>query len=107
MCLTAFLNGSYHAEHREKANLQKTKVHATKISKVCVDTIKLCTKKEWRPNAQYSSLAVGQLLWSGRQAGIGKQNACSFTKYLKYGNFNSKVCLGCLNKFIAPIALYQ
>ena len=34
---------------QEKANLQKTKVNATKIRKVRVDEYKLRTGKEWRP----------------------------------------------------------
>ena len=35
--LTIFLNGSDHAEYARKADLQKTKVNAVKIRKVCVD----------------------------------------------------------------------
>ena len=34
---------------QEKSNLQKTKVNATKITKVRADGYKLCTGKEWRP----------------------------------------------------------
>ena len=34
---------------QEKANLQKTKVIATKIRKVYADGYKLHTGKEWRP----------------------------------------------------------
>ena len=34
---------------QEKANLQKTKVNATKITKVCADGNKLRVEKEWRP----------------------------------------------------------
>ena len=34
---------------QEKANLQKTKVNATKITKVREDGNKLCAEKEWRP----------------------------------------------------------
>ena len=34
---------------QEKADLQKTKVNATKITKVRADGNKLCTGKEWRP----------------------------------------------------------
>ena len=34
---------------QEKADLQKTKVNAAKIQKVCADENKLCTEKEWRP----------------------------------------------------------
>ena len=34
---------------QEKADLQKTKVNAMKIRKVCVDENKLYTGKEWRP----------------------------------------------------------
>ena len=33
---------------QEKANLQKTKVNATKIQKICADENKLRTGKEWR-----------------------------------------------------------
>ena len=39
-----FLNGSDHAEcTQEKADLQKSKVNATKITKVCADRNKLRT----------------------------------------------------------------
>ena len=34
---------------QEKANLQKTKVNATKITKVRADGNKFHTGKEWRP----------------------------------------------------------
>ena len=34
---------------QEKADLQETKVNATKITKVCTDGNKLRTGKEWRP----------------------------------------------------------
>ena len=34
---------------QEKADLQKTKVNATKITKVRADGNKLLTGKEWRP----------------------------------------------------------
>ena len=37
---------------QEKADLQKTKVNTTKITKVRVDRNKLRTGKEWRPQAQ-------------------------------------------------------
>ena len=36
----------------EKVDLQKTKVNATKITKVHVNGNKLHTGKEWRPYAQ-------------------------------------------------------
>ena len=49
MRLTAFLNGSDHAEYTGKSNLQKTKVNATKITKVRADGNKLGIGKEWRP----------------------------------------------------------
>ena len=45
----------------------------------------------------------------GRQAGgqAGRQTkSLQFTKVLKFENFNSKVCLGCLNEFMMPIASY-
>ena len=32
-----------------KANLHKTKLNATKVTKVRADGNKLCTEKEWRP----------------------------------------------------------
>ena len=44
-----FLNGSDHAEYTEKADLQKTRVNAMKITKVCADGNKFRTGKEWRP----------------------------------------------------------
>ena len=34
---------------QEKADLQKTKVNATKITKVCADVNIFRTGKEWRP----------------------------------------------------------
>ena len=34
---------------KEKADLKKMKVNDMKIRKVCVDTHKLRTEKEWRP----------------------------------------------------------
>ena len=34
---------------QEKADLQKTKVNVTKITKVCADGNKLRPGKEWRP----------------------------------------------------------
>ena len=37
---------------QEKASLQKTKVNAMKITKVCMDGNKLLTGKEWRQWAQ-------------------------------------------------------
>ena len=43
------LNGSDHAEYTRKADLLKTKVNATKITKVRADGNKLRTGKEWRP----------------------------------------------------------
>ena len=43
---------------------------------------------------------VGQLLWSGRQTEI-----LQFTKFIKFDNFNSKACLGCLNGYIVLIQL--
>ena len=55
---------------QEKANLQKAKVKAMKIRKVCADGNKLHTGKEWRPNAM---VVV-------RQA--DRQNACS-SNFLK------------------------
>ena len=45
---------------------------------------------------------VGRLLWSGRET-----KCLQFTKFLKFDNFNSKACLGCLNRFMVPITLYQ
>ena len=39
MGLTAYLNGSDHAEYTRKTDLQKMKVNATKITKVCADEI--------------------------------------------------------------------
>ena len=43
---------SVNAEYTRKADLQKTKVNATKITKVHADGNKLCIEKEWRPWAQ-------------------------------------------------------
>ena len=37
---------------KEKADLLKTKANAIKITKVRVEGNKLCTGKEWRPQAQ-------------------------------------------------------
>ena len=34
---------------QEKADLQRIKVHATKIRKVHADRNKFCTGKEWKP----------------------------------------------------------
>ena len=70
---------------------------------------------------------VGHLLWSSRQAGrllvivrqAGRQvggggrvsgwadEIYAFYKILKIHKFNSKACLGYLNGFMAPIALYK
>ena len=45
---------------------------------------------------------VGHLLWSGRQTKI-----LQLAKILKFGNFNIKAGLGCLNGFMALVALYE
>ena len=74
----------------EKADLQKTKVNTTKTKFVQTEITFMIVK------------AVGRLLWSGRQTKI-----LQFAKFLKFDNFNSKACLGCLNEFMAPIAMYQ
>ena len=46
--------------------------------------------------------AVGRLLWSGRQTKI-----LQLAKILKFGNFNLKARLGCLNGFMVLVALYE
>ena len=53
---------------QEKADLQKTKVSATKIRKVCVDGNKLWTGKEWRPNTHWFGLQVDCCDQAGRHA---------------------------------------
>ena len=42
---------------------------------------------------------IGRLLWSGRQMKI-----LQLAKILKFGNFNLKARLGCLNGFMVLIA---
>ena len=50
VCLEIFLSMAVIMQNtQEKVDLQKTKVNATKITKVCEDGNKLCTGKEWRP----------------------------------------------------------
>ena len=46
--------------------------------------------------------AVGRLLWSGRQTKI-----LQLVKILKFGNFNLKARVGCLNGFMVLVALYE
>ena len=85
MHLAAFLNGS---DHAEKANLQKMKVNAMKIRKVCADRNKLHTGKEWRPNAQ--AVVVRQVGgWTGGQA----KNACSLQNFCNLTTFILKLVL--------------
>ena len=81
----------------EKANLQKTKVYATKITKVHADRNKFCTGKNGgnKPN----SLAVGRLLWSVSEM--------KFLAVLKFDNFDSKGHLSYLNGFMVLIPSYQ
>ena len=49
-----------------------------------------------------SSLGGGHLLWSGRQTKI-----LQLAKILKFGNFNLKAHLGCLNGFMVLVASYE
>ena len=50
VCLAIFLSIVVIMQNtQEKADLQKTKVNATKITKVRVDGNKLHAGKEWRP----------------------------------------------------------
>ena len=62
---------------QEKANLQKTKVNATKIRKVCVDGNKFRTGKN---GGHMPSSLGGRLIVVVRQA--GRQNTCSLQKFL-------------------------
>ena len=43
---------SDHAEYTRKSQVTEDKSNATKITKVRADENKLCTGKEWRPQAQ-------------------------------------------------------
>ena len=42
-----------------------------------------------------------------RQAGWQADKMLSVYNFLKFNDFNSKACLGCLNEFMVPIASYQ
>ena len=61
---------------QEKANLQKTKVNATKLRKVCVDGNKLHTGKEWR--LWPSSLGGRSIVVVSESV---RRNASSFQKF--------------------------
>ena len=61
VCLTIFLNGSDHADTQEKADLQKTKVNATKIKRVRPDGINFILGKNggfWPSSLGGRSIAV-------------------------------------------------
>ena len=81
---------------QEIADLQKTKVNAIKVTKVRADGNKLRTGKEWR-------------LYGGRSFIVIRQadENLAVNKNLKFGNFNLKACLGCLNGFMALVASYE
>ena len=43
---------------------------------------------------------VGQLLLSGSEAGMQCNKILAVYKIIKFDNFNSKACLGCLNGLV-------
>ena len=83
-----------------KADLQKRKVNAIKIRKACVDGNKLHTGKNG--GQMPSSLGCRSIIVV-RQA----DECLQFTRILKFDNFISNTCLGCLNGFKMPIASYK
>ena len=125
MCLTKFLNGIVIMQDaQEKADLQKTKVNATKIRKVRVDRINFVLGKNG--GCMPSSLGARSIvvirhagtqacIHVGRYAGrhtrthtrTQADEILAIYKILKFDNFNSKARLGCLNGFMVPIASYQ
>ena len=70
MHLTTFLDGSDHAEYTKNADLQKMKVSAMITRKVRADRNKLCTGEECMEAICPIVLALGRLLWSGKQMKI-------------------------------------
>ena len=72
-------------QNTQKPIFVKTKVNATKITKVRGDGNKFRTA--WERMEAIGSVveAVGRLLWSGRQT-----KCLQLTKFLKFDNFNSK-----------------
>ena len=83
-------------EKVELVDLQKIKVNAMKMGKFVRTEIKFILRKNGGQIP--SSLAVGRLLWWGRQT-----KCLQFIKFLKFNNFNSKACLGCLNGLMMPV----
>ena len=87
-------------QNTQEKDLQKTKVDVTEARKVYVHRNKLCTRGHTPSSSGgRSSVVVRQ---AGRQ-----MKYLQFTNILKFHNFNSKACLGYLNKSMVPIAFVQ
>ena len=79
----------------KKADLLEIRVNSMKGRKVYDDKI----RDEWRPCAQWFK---DMLIVAGRWTTF-----LQFAEIIKFANFNSKACLGCLNGFIVLISSYQ
>ena len=84
---------------QEKANLQKTKINAKKIRKFVQAEMNFVLEKN---GGNMPSSLGGRLIFVVRQA--GRRSSCSL-QFFKFYNFNFYV--GCLNRLMVLIALYQ